>query len=150
VYCLALDVGERRTGVAIGEVLARPLTTLDRRSKVQDFEAIARLVREHRVDTVVVGLPLNMDGTKGFQAAKVERYAVRLRDALLEMELDIELVLWDERMTTEQAERALIDGGRGRQGRRHRVDAVAAAMILQSYLDWASAGELPSVEGTEM
>ena len=90
MYCLALDVGQRRTGVAIGEVLARPLVTLERRSKVQDFEAIARLVREHEVDTVVVGLPLNMDGTKGFQAAKVERYATALKDTLLEMGLGID------------------------------------------------------------
>ena len=85
MYCLALDVGDRRTGIALGERLARPLTTLKRRSKVEDFGAIGRLVREHHVDTVVVGLPLDMDGSKGFQAAKVERYALHLRDALAEI-----------------------------------------------------------------
>jgi putative Holliday junction resolvase len=132
VYCLALDVGERRTGVALGEVLARPLVTLKRRSKEQDFAAIGRLVREHQIDTVVVGLPLNMDGSRGFQAQKVERYARLLKSALLEMGFAVDLVLWDERLTTEQAEQILIDIGRGRH---ERVDAVAAAAILQSYLD---------------
>jgi len=135
VYCLALDVGERRTGIAVGEALARPLTTLKRRSKAQDFAAIGNLIREHQVDTVVVGLPLNMDGSRGFQAQRVERYARLLESALLEMGLAVELVLWDERMTTEQAEQAIVDGGHGRQARRRRIDAVAAAVILQSYLD---------------
>jgi len=140
MYCLALDVGERRTGVAVGEVLARPLTTLDRRSKEQDFREIGRLVREHGADMLVVGLPLNMDGSKGFQAQKVERYALLLKDALLEMGLDVDLVMWDERLTTEQAEQAMSDVGHSAQRRRGRVDAIAAAMILQSYLDEKSGG----------
>ena len=133
--CLALDVGERRTGVAIGEVLARPLTTLKRRSKDRDFAEIADLIREHQVDTLVVGLPLNMDGSMGFQAQRIVRYAERLREVLAEMVLDVDLVFWDERLTTEQAERILIASGRGRRDRQARVDAVAAAAILQSYLD---------------
>jgi putative pre-16S rRNA nuclease len=143
VYCLALDVGERRTGVAVGEVLARPLTVLRRRSKVEDFAAIARLVREHGVDTVVVGLPLNMDGSKGFQAQKTERYAHLLESALLGLDLHVELVFWDERMTTEVAQEAMRDGGRSSERRRQRVDAVAAAVILQGYLDqqvWTGPG----------
>ena len=135
MYCLALDVGDRRTGIALGERLARPLTTLKRRSKVEDFAAIGRLVQEHRVDTVVVGLPLNMDGTKGFQAAKVERYALLLQDALAEMDLAVDLVLWDERMTTEEAESRMVESGVRRSDRQQRIDAVAAAVILQSYLD---------------
>ncbi len=135
MYCLALDVGDRRTGVAIGEVLARPLSVLRRRSKAEDFVAIARLVREHDVDTLVVGLPLNMDGSKGFQAKKTERYARLLETALSELGLHVELVLWDERMSTEAAEEAMIDVGHRFERRRQRVDAVAAAVILQSYLD---------------
>jgi putative Holliday junction resolvase len=151
VYCLALDVGERRTGVALGEVLARPLMTLKRRSKEQDFAAIGRLVREHGIDTVVVGLPLNMDGSRGFQAQKVERYAQLLKSALREMGLAVDLVLWDERLTTEQAEQAMIDVGRSRHGvasRHQRVDAVAAAVILQSYLDQKA--EVPSSASTRV
>jgi len=142
VYCLGLDVGERRIGVAVGEVLARPLTTLKRRSKERDYGAIGRLVREHRAETVVTGLPLNMDGSKGFQAQKVERFAAELREALLEMGSGAEVVLWDERLSTEEARRAMIDAGQDVGERRHRVDQVAAAVILQSYLDHRS-GSLP-------
>lgn len=138
MYCLGLDVGERRTGVAVGEVLARPLTTLKRRSRERDHEAIGRLVREHKAETIVIGLPLNMDGSKGFQAQKVERYATGLREALLEMGLGAEVVLWDERLSTEGAQRAMIDAGQAMGERRHRVDQVAAAIILQSYLDHRS------------
>ena len=133
--CLALDIGERRIGAAVGEYLARPLTTLTRRSKSQDFQAIARLVCEHQAERLVVGLPLNMDGSTGFQAQRVARYAERLQCALTEMELEVELVLWDERLTTDQADRIMLASGRGQRDRRARVDAVAAAVILQSYLD---------------
>lgn len=133
--CLALDVGERRNGIAVGEVLARPLMTLERRSKAQDFSTIASLVREHRVDTLVVGLPFNMDGSQGFQAQRTVRYAERLRDALAEMDIDVELVFWDERLTTEYAEQMSSECQDKRSQRRENVDAVAAAVILQSYLD---------------
>jgi putative Holliday junction resolvase len=149
VYCLGLDVGERRTGVAVGEVLARPLTTLNRRSKEREYEAIGRLVREHSVETIVVGLPLNMDGSKGFQAQKVERYASELREAMGEMALELEVVLWDERLSTEEAQRAMIDSGQSVSERRHRVDQVAAAVILQSYLDHRSGGRLDGDTLTE-
>jgi putative Holliday junction resolvase len=140
VYCLGLDVGERRIGVAVGEVLARPVTTLKRRSKERDYEAVGRLVREHQAGTVVVGLPLNMDGSKGFQAQKVERFAVELREALLDMGLEGRVVLWDERLSTEEAQRTMVDIGQTVEERRHRVDQVAAAIILQSYLDQGSEG----------
>lgn len=140
VYCLGLDVGERRIGVAVGEVLARPVTTLKRRSKERDHDAIGRLVREHHADTIVVGLPLNMDGSKGFQAQKVERFAAELREGLREMGLDAKVVLWDERLSTEEARRAMIDTGQTVEERRYRVDQVAAAIILQSYLDQRAEG----------
>jgi len=130
--CLALDVGERRTGVAVGERLARPLLTLKRRSKVEDWRAIARLVREHQVDTLVVGKPLNMDGSEGFAAQRVARYAQRLVAALQEMGVEVRLVFWDERLSTVEAEQRLQAGGsKSRTG----IDAAAAAVILQSYLD---------------
>lgn len=130
--CLALDVGEKRTGVAVGERLARPLLTMRRRSKAEDWQAIARLVREHRVDTLVVGKPLNMDGSEGFAAQRVVRYAQRLAAALAEMGLEVQLVFWDERLSTVEAERMLCSGGgKGNTG----IDAAAAAVILQGYLD---------------
>ena len=130
--CLALDVGERRTGVAVGERLARPLLTLKRRSKVEDWQAIARLVREHQIDTLVVGKPLNMDGSEGFAAQRVMRYAQRLAAALAEMGLVVRLVFWDERLSTVEAEE-LLKGGSGKG--RTDIDAAAAAVILQGYLD---------------
>lgn len=129
--CLALDVGDRRTGIAVGERIARPLTTMKRRSKAEDFARIANLVREHGVDRLVVGLPLNMDGSQGAQARRVTRYAGRMADALAESGLDVDVVFWDERLSTEEASDIMGAGG----GRGQRVDAVAAAVILQSYLD---------------
>lgn len=133
--CLALDVGERRIGVAVGEVLARPLTTIKRRSKAEDFATIAELIRQHRADTLVVGLPLNMDGSSGFQAQRTARYAGRLHEALAEMGLNVQLVLWDERMSTEDANNLLDQAGYDSARRQTQIDAVAAAVILQSYLD---------------
>lgn len=130
--CLALDVGERRTGVAIGERIAQPLTTLKRRSRAEDFDRIANLVREHGIERVIVGLPLNMDGSQGAQARRVTRYAERMADAFAEMGLDVELAFWDERLTTEEAGHIL---GARDSSRSHGVDAVAAAVILQGYLD---------------
>jgi putative Holliday junction resolvase len=132
VRCLALDVGERRTGVAVGELIARPLTTMERRSRAEDFARIAGLIREHQVDTLVVGLPLNMDGTQGAQARRVRRYANRMLNALDEMGLDVELVLWDERLSTEEASRIQ---NRPDGGSAEGIDAIAASVILQSYLD---------------
>lgn len=129
---LALDPGERRIGIAIsdpGGAVARPLQTLVRRSKAEDFEAIASLVAEHGVGLVVVGRPLSLDGTEGPQARRVARYASALAERLT-----VPLVSWDERFTTAEAEEIL------RQNRRKRktapgLDAVAAAVILQRYLD---------------
>ncbi len=133
--CLALDVGERRIGVAVGQVLARPLTTLKRRSKAQDFAAIAELVRQHGADTVVVGLPLNMDGSDGFQAQRSARYSEQMRAALAEMGLSVAVVLWDERLSTAHADALMVEGGHNVAQRRAQIDAAAAAVILQSFLD---------------
>jgi putative Holliday junction resolvase len=144
--CMALDIGNRRTGVAVGEVLARPLVTLKRRSKIEDFGAIADLVREHQVEMIIVGLPLNMDGSAGFQAQRVMRYADKIKAALNEMGIEVGLTYWDERLTTREAEQAMIAGGRSRHDRRERVDAVAAAVILQGYLEHLFDGEKGQLE----
>jgi putative Holliday junction resolvase len=133
--CLALDVGERRTGVAVGERIARPLATMVRRSRAEDYARIADLIRQHDIDRLVVGLPLNMDGSRGAQARRVTRYAERMMGALAEMGLDVTLVLWDERLTTEEAIGVIERRDGRRSGRGHSVDAVAATLILQSYLD---------------
>jgi putative Holliday junction resolvase len=116
-------------------LLASPLTVIRRTSKVEDFGKIARLVQERKVEGLVVGHPLNRDGTAGPQAQCVERYAAALVEHLLTQGLDLPVVFWDERMSTQRAQAAMIAAGRKAKDRRERVDAVAAAVILQDYLD---------------
>jgi putative Holliday junction resolvase len=137
VRILGLDPGERRIGIAVSDpmgTLAHPLQTLVRGSREEDFAAIAALVAEHDVELVVVGWPLSLDGTEGPQARRVARYT----DALAAC-LPVPVVSWDERFTTAAADEILrqIRGRKGRRRARARgqVDAIAAAVILQSYLD---------------
>jgi putative Holliday junction resolvase len=127
---LALDVGERRIGVAVSDptgTLATPHGVIHRRSKVQDFAAVARLVAELQAERVVVGLPLSLSGDVGPQARRVMRYAQALAQAL-----PVPVELHDERYSTVTADELLAEGGRKR--RRTPIDAAAAAVILQEYL----------------
>jgi len=129
---LALDVGERRVGVALSDPegwLARPLAIIQRRSKKDDFAAIAALVEQHEARSVIVGYPLNMDGSIGPAARRVARYA-----AALQRNLTAPVHLFDERLSTEEAVERLQDTGRSRQSRKH-LDDLAAAVFLQEYLD---------------
>lgn len=133
---LALDVGERRIGVAVSDptgTLARPLKALARGSREEDVTAIAALVAAEGAELVVVGRPLSLDGSEGPQARRVARYA-----EMLAARLPVPVVLWDERYTTAEAEEIL--RRRSEKQRRHAravgdLDAIAAAVILQSYLD---------------
>jgi len=133
VRVLALDIGQRRIGVAVSDpsgTLARSLTVVRRASRREDFAAIAELVREWEVGRVVVGHPRSLDGTVGRQARQVERYAHALADVL-----DVPVALWDERYSTVEAERLMVEAGRKPSRDRHWIDAVAAAVILQDYLE---------------
>lgn len=135
---LALDVGGRRVGVAVSDetgLIATPLTVIHRRSKVEDFARVARLAREHGAGGLIVGHPLNDDGTAGPQALRIERYAAALSEALRAEGLELLLILWDERMSTQHAQEAMIAAGRKARDRRDRIDAVAAAVFLQDFLD---------------
>ncbi|MCD6285553.1 MAG: Holliday junction resolvase RuvX [Anaerolineae bacterium] len=128
---LALDLGNRRIGVAISDTLsmfARPLEVFLRTSRVADFAHIQALIDADRVQSVVAGLPLNMDGTEGQQAAWVRDYAAALGEAI-----SMPVILWDERLTTEEAKDIL--RAQGKRPNKDWIDAVAAAVILQSYLD---------------
>lgn len=128
---LALDLGDKRIGVAISDTLgmiARPLAVIERTSRVADFEAYAALAAEHQVDELVVGLPISMDGTEGRQAVWVRDYSAELAAAL-----DLPLHLWDERLTTEEA--VDIMHAQGKRPSKDWIDAVAAAVILQNFLD---------------
>lgn len=135
---LALDVGERRIGVAVSDplgLIATPLTVIQRASKAADFRRMADLVREQGAEALVVGHPLHADGSAGPQAQRVARYALALEQALRDEGVDVPLLLWDEHGSTQRATEAMIASGRGMQDRRERIDAVAAAIILQDYLD---------------
>ena len=130
---LALDFGEKRIGVAASDPLgatAQPITVIERKSLVEDIVRIGELARNRGSDIIVVGLPLNMDGSVGPQARRVKRFAGRL-----ERELGLTVTVWDERLTTVEAERLLISADESRAARRKVRDAVAAALILESYLE---------------
>ena len=145
---LGLDVGERRVGIAISDptgTVVRPLQTLVRGSREEDFAVVAALVAEHDVGLVVVGQPLSLNGTEGPQARRVARYMEALATRL-----PVPVVPWDERFTTVAAHEILRQS-RGKKKRQRaraggEIDAVAAAVILQSYMDsqnselWNSSG----------
>lgn len=130
---LGLDVGARRTGVALSDptgALASPLTTLARRDDAQGLEAIAALAREHAVEAIVVGLPVSLDGRLHAQGQDVAAFIERLRGVS-----PVPVAEWSEQFSTAEAERLLRQAGRKPSRDRGRVDAVAAAVILQDYLD---------------
>jgi putative Holliday junction resolvase len=142
---LALDLGERRIGVAVSDptgTVARPVTAITRASRQKDLDAITRLVDEYQAALVLVGLPLSLDGSEGPQAQQTRRYAERLAE-----ELDVPIKFWDERYSSVRAEEIL----RGKRGKRRRrqtrgdVDATAAAVFLQSYLD-SNASPFPAYD----
>ncbi len=135
---LALDVGERRIGVATCDeagLIATPLATIRRASKAKDFERIARLVREQGAEKLVIGHPLNADGSVGPQARRVEGYVAAMSEALSLEGLNVSVFMWDEHGSTQRAQALMIDAGRKAKDRRQRIDAAAAAVILQDYLD---------------
>ena len=132
--CLGLDLGSKRIGVALcdpEERVATPLTVVERsKSRAHDHSNIARLVEEYEVEAVVVGLPLNMSGkvTAAAQSAKEETEQLRAA-------LGIPVHLYDERLTTVTANRSLMEMEMKSDARRRVVDKVAAAVMLQAYLD---------------
>ena len=129
----ALDVGDKRVGVAVSDALeltAQPLVVIDRVSLARDVAALAELLAPHEVGCVVVGLPLEADGSEGKQSARARQFGDALAKAT-----GLPIVYQDERMTTLQSERILIESGMRRERRRAVIDKTAAALILQSYLD---------------
>jgi len=130
---LGVDYGERRVGLAVSDelgMMALPLDILPVQSSRQVIGDILRLCHEKQVAAIVVGLPLNMDGSRGPAAEAVERFVRELRRL---GELPVEV--WDERMSSRQVERMLIDADVSRAKRKGIVDKLAAQVILQSYLD---------------
>ncbi len=135
---MALDVGEATIGVAISDPLgltAQPVTTVRRVGPVKDIRTLLKMAGEREVGTIVVGLPLTLSGEEGEAASATRAFAQRLQAAAR-----CPVVTWDERLTTVQAERALLEGDVSRRRRRQVINHIAAAIILQSYLDSRSAG----------
>jgi putative Holliday junction resolvase len=135
---LALDVGDRRVGLAVSDelgIIASPLTVMRRKSKAEDFARIARLVREQCVGALVIGHPLDSEGLPGPQARRIERYATGLSEALAAEGLDVPVEFCDESLSTRRAQEVMIASGRNAADRRARDDAVAAAVILQDFLE---------------
>lgn len=129
---VALDVGDRRIGIAVSDPLgitAQPLETYTRVGYGPDARHIAQIAKQYETDQILCGLPRNMDGTQGFQVEKVREFAGKLE------ELDLVVSYYDERMTTMLAEGALLEANMRREERKKKVDMVAAVVILQSYLD---------------
>lgn len=138
---LALDVGDSRIGVAVSDetrTLARPLCVVERK-KGDPVGQVAATARENAVSVVVVGLPLQMDGSVGVQAGKVRMFAARLLGSI--GECGIEVVYWDERLSTVEARAILLRNEARKKRRSEPVDAVSASVILQSYLDHLKARE---------
>ncbi len=130
---LSLDVGEKRVGMALSDalgIIAQQLDTLVRRNEESDFKRIREIIEERGVTEIVVGLPLNMDGTAGPKAEEINRFVEKLK-----AECDVPVKIWDERLTTRQANRLLIEADISRKKRKKLDDKLAAQLILQSYLD---------------
>lgn len=131
---MGLDVGERRIGVALSDPegrMAYPLSVVERRSDAEAIEAIARLVKAHGVAKLIIGLPHTLEGLEGMQAEAVRGFVEQLRGRT-----DVPYELWDERLSTVEAERRLREAGVRRERRAQVRDTLAATIILQSYLDY--------------
>jgi len=133
VRILALDHGTKRIGVALSDELGwtgQPLETYQRRTLEADIQHIDRLVREHDVGEVVIGLPLRLNGEIGPAAQSVQEFVKQLEEILT-----VPVITWDERLTTKSAEELLIAADVSRKKRKGTVDRIAAAILLQSYLE---------------
>ena len=133
---LALDHGTKRIGVAVSDelkLIAQPLEFISAESFTAVVERIRQLVRDKEVELIIIGMPRNMDGTYGPAAVKVQEFV-----AALKAQITVPIRTWDERLTSVEANRFLIQGKVRRDKRKQKVDQTAAAILLQSYLDSAA------------
>ena len=142
---LGLDVGDRRIGVAVSDELAlfaQGLFVLERRSLAADMAALQEVMSDYDASRIVVGMPRNMNGSYGPQADKTAAFMERL-----ERSCNLPCIAWDERLTTQQAERVLITANQRRRKRKTLRDKLAAQLILQNYLDHQRmTAERPSIQ----
>ncbi len=130
---LALDHGTKRIGVAVSDelkMIAQPLEFIPAEPLADFVARLKELLREKEVELILVGMPRNMDGSYGPAALKAQDFVVALKGAVA-----VPIQTWDERLTTSQANRFLIEGQVRRGKRKEKVDKTAAAILLQSYLD---------------
>ncbi len=131
---MAIDYGDAHTGVALSDptgLLVGITTTIDSWRQEVVVDRLTRLIEEHRPEEVVLGFPRNMDGSDGRKAEQYRGLAARLEEAA-----GIKVILWDERRTTVDAHRILFNQGKDGRKRKKIVDAVAASLILENYLDY--------------
>lgn len=129
---MALDVGEKRIGIALSDPLgitAQGLEVYQRRAETEDLTYLAGLFQKHQCTGLLIGLPRHMNGEIGPEAEKIMAFGRRLGAACR-----VEPVFWDERLTTVQAERALLEGNMRRRRRRQMIDQLAAVLLLENYL----------------
>jgi putative Holliday junction resolvase len=130
---LALDHGTKRIGVAVSDelkMIAQPLEFVPAEPFADFLARLKEILREKEVELILIGMPRNMDGSYGPAALKVQEFMAALRGAIT-----IPIKAWDERLTSVQANRLLIQGNVRREDRKQKVDKMAAAILLQSYLD---------------
>lgn len=130
---MALDVGSRTIGIACSDALlmtAQGIETIRRTSLENDFNRLRELISEYEVHELVVGMPKNMNGTKGERAVKTEEFVEKMKAVI-----DLPVTFWDERLSTVMAERQLIAADVSRKKRKGVIDKMAAVVILQGYLD---------------
>ena len=130
---LALDHGTKRIGIAVSDelkMIATPLEFIAAEPFAEFLKRFKEIIHEKEVGLLLIGLPRNMDGSYGPAALKVQEFIAVLKDKIA-----VPIQTWDERLTSAQAQRFLIQGGMRREKRKQKVDQTAAAILLQSYLD---------------
>ena len=130
---MSLDVGSRTIGIACSDALlmtAQGIETIRRTSLEKDINRLQELIAEYEVHELVVGMPKNMNGTKGERAEKTEEFVEKMKEVI-----DLPVSYWDERLSTVMAERQLIAADVSRKKRKSVIDKMAAVVILQGYLD---------------
>ena len=131
---MGLDVGSATIGVSVSDPFgwtAQGVETIRHKSREEDFRRLSKLVSQYGVETFVIGMPLNMNGTKGMRAERTEEFAAELAEAFP----NISQVFWDERLTTVMAQKELVAADVSRKKRKQVIDKMAAVAILQGYLD---------------
>lgn len=132
---MGLDVGSQTIGVSVSDPFgwtAQGVETIRHTTREKDFQRLKELVDMYQVELFVLGMPLNMNGTKGMRAERTEEFAAELQVAFP----DMAQTFWDERLTTVMAQKELIAADVSRKKRKKVIDKMAAVAILQGYLDW--------------